>query len=337
MDTSQIKKIGVVGAGGWGTALSVLAADAGADVEIWGREEDVAESINALHENTRFLPGVKLPEVVTATTEIGAMSDCDLLLVVVPSSGMRPVMGMLKEAGVRKEVALVTCAKGIEKEGGKRMTEVIREIFPENPVAVLSGPNHAEEVGLRLAAAAVIGCESMEVATALQSYLGCGWFRFYTSTDVAGIEWSGAAKNVFAVGAGIASGLGLGDNAKAALVTRGLAEMIRIGEAHGARAETFQGLSGVGDLIVTCYSEHSRNNRLGNLLGSGNSIDEALAQMKSVPEGLPNAESIFLASQRKKVRTPLIDAAYAVLYGDRDARGVLAELLARDPRPEIDD
>ena len=187
-----------------------------------------------------------------------------------------------------------------------------------------------------MAAAAVIGCEDMVAAEALQGFLGCGWFRFYTSTDVAGIEWSGAAKNVFAVSAGIANGLGLGDNAKAALVTRGLAEMVRIGIAHGARAETFQGLSGVGDLIVTCYSEHSRNNRLGNLLGSGSSIDDALAQMKSVPEGLPNAESIYMASQRKRVRTPLIDAAYAVLYAGRDAREVLAELLARDPRPEVD-
>lgn len=336
MDTSRIKKIGVVGAGGWGTALSVLAADAGCEVVIWGREEDVAESINSANENTRFLPGVKLPEAVVATTDIGGMSDCDLLLVVVPSSGMRPVMGMLSEVGIRDDVVLVTCAKGIEKESGERMTEVIRELFPANPVAVLSGPNHAEEVGLRLAAAAVIGCEDMAIAEALQRLLGCGWFRFYTSTDVAGIEWSGAVKNVFAVSAGIANGLGLGDNAKAALVTRGLAEMVRIGTAHGAQAETFQGLSGVGDLIVTCYSEHSRNNRLGNLLGSGSSIEEALAQMKSVPEGLPNAESIYLASQRKSVRTPLIDAAYAVLYGGRDAREVLAELLARDPRPEVD-
>ena len=214
------------------------------------------------------------------------------------------------------------------------MSEILHEIFPQNPVAVLSGPNHAEEIARRLAAAAVIGSNDPEAAQQLQQFFTLPWFRSYTSDDVTGIEWGGAVKNIFAIAAGISEGLGLGDNARAALVTRGLAEMTRIGMAAGGRFETFQGLSGVGDLIVTCYSSHSRNNRAGNLLGKGRRLEDIVASMNMVAEGIPNTESIFLAARRYGVRTPIIDQIYAILYQQKPAELALAELLSRDPRPE---
>jgi glycerol-3-phosphate dehydrogenase (NAD(P)+) len=212
----------------------------------------------------------------------------------------------------------------------------LRDALPERPVGVLSGPNHAEEISRKQPAAAVIGCADSEVARALQEALTCPWFRVYTSEDVCGIEWGAASKNVFAIAAGITEGLGLGDNAKAALLTRGLAEMIRLGTAMGGRPETFDGLSGVGDLIVTCYSQHSRNNRVGQALGRGQRLPEIMATMNTVAEGVPNTESIHQAARRAGVRTPIIDSIYAILYQDLPCHESLRALLARDPRPETD-
>ena len=202
---------------------------------------------------------------------------------------------------------------------------------------MLSGPNHAEEVGRKLATASVVACGDHAVASNLQEAFRIPWFRVYTSTDVAGIELGGAIKNIFAIAGGIADGLGLGDNAKAALVTRGLAEMVRLGTTLGGRAETFQGLSGVGDLVVTCYSEHSRNHRLGRALGQGKSLEEALAAMgHMVVEGVPNTASIHEAANQAGVETPLIDAVHAVLYLGKAPALALAELFSRQPRPEVD-
>jgi glycerol-3-phosphate dehydrogenase (NAD(P)+) len=334
-----ISQAGVLGTGSWGTALAVLAAEGGRDVVLWGRQEEVVAEIAVARENRRHLPGVALPDTVAPTANLADLAGCDAILVVVPSSAMRPAMDALRQSKAVSDprTALVSCSKGIERGSGLRMTQVIAEAFPANTVAVLSGPNHAEEVARRMAAAAVIGCGDHGVARWLQGSLATPWFRLYTSEDVPGIEWSGAAKNVFAIAAGIATGLGLGDNAKAALVTRGLAEMVRLGRAGGGRPETFLGLSGVGDLVVTCYSDHSRNNRFGRMLGEGRSTSEATAALGIIPEGLPNTESIYLAAARAAVRTPLIDAVHSVLYGGRDPRAVLAELFARDPRPEADE
>ncbi len=329
--------IGVLGAGGWGTALAVLAAESERETLLWGREDALAKAINTTHENPKYLAGAKLPPSLRATTSAHDLTRCAAILVVVPSRAVRPVLGALADSkSIAPGVPIVACSKGIEKGTGKRMSEIAEEIFPENPTAVLSGPNHAEEIAHRLAAAAVIGCKDHDVAVALQQALSTPWFRFYTSKDVAGIEWSGAAKNVFAICAGIAGGLGLGDNAKAAMVTRGLAEMGRLAKAAGGHPETIQGLSGVGDLIVTCYSEHSRNNRFGKLLGQGKTTQQALEEMGTTPEGLPNTETIYESARRSSLRTPIIDAAYDVLYAGKSAREAVTGLLSRDPRPEVD-
>jgi glycerol-3-phosphate dehydrogenase (NAD(P)+) len=295
----------------------------------------VAE-INRHRTNHRYLPDVVLPSAITATTSLAEIRNADLVMVAVPSRAFRSVCEALAAAGLNPSAVLLSCTKGIEKDTGMRMTEILGEVMPGRAVAVISGPNHAEEISRCLAAAAVIGSSDTAAAQRLQQFFTLPWFRTYTSDDVTGIEWGGAVKNVFAIASGISEGLGLGDNARAALVTRGLAEMTRLGMAAGGRFETFQGLSGVGDLIVTCYSSHSRNNRVGNLLGKGRRLEDIVASMNMVAEGVPNTESIYLAARRFGVRTPIIDQVYAILYGQKSCEVALSELLSRDPRAEND-
>jgi len=217
------------------------------------------------------------------------------------------------------------------------MHELIEELSPDNPTAVLSGPSHAEEVAKRMATLATIGSKDPEVSATVQEVFTLPWFRTYTSDDVVGIEVGGVVKNVFAIAAGAIDGLGLGDNAKAAMVTRGLAEMTRLGTALGGKESTFRGLSGVGDHIVTCYSEHSRNNRVGQMLGRGKTLEETIAAMNQVAEGVPNAKNAYELARKLNVRTPLIDQAYAVLHENKPTGEALRELLERDPRSEMDD
>lgn len=329
-----MKSVAILGTGSWGTALAFTAAQKCDRVLLWGRDEKVASEINRYHLNRRYLPDIVLPPAITATTALADIRNADFVMFVVPSRSFRGVTEAAEGIGLRKDAILLSCTKGIEKETGMRMSEILHQVLPHNPVAVLSGPNHAEEIGRQLAAAAVIGCSDAEAAQRLQQLFTLPWFRSYTSDDVTGIEWGGAVKNIFAIAAGICEGLGLGDNARAALVTRGLAEMTRIGMAAGGRFETFQGLSGVGDLIVTCYSSHSRNNRAGNLLGKGQRLEDIVASMNMVAEGIPNTESIHFAARRYGVRTPIIDQIYAILYQQKSAELALTELLSRDPRPE---
>jgi len=329
-----MKTVAILGTGSWGTALAFTAAQKCGRVLLWGRDEKVAAEINRHHLNRRYLPDIALPPAIRATTALSDIKDADFVIFVVPSRSFRSVTEAAAGIGLRKDAILLSCTKGIEKETGMRMTEILHELLPHNPAAVLSGPNHAEEIGRQLAAAAVIGSSDAEAAQQLQHFFTLPWFRSYTSDDVTGIEWGGAVKNIFAIASGISEGLGLGDNARAALVTRGLAEMTRIGMAAGGRFETFQGLSGVGDLIVTCYSSHSRNNRAGNLLGKGQRLDDIVASMNMVAEGIPNTESIYLAARRYGVRTPIIDQIYAILYQQKPSEAALSELLSRDPRPE---
>ena len=251
-----------------------------------------------------------------------------------PSAATRQVARDLAALDPNPRAILLACAKGIELGTDKRMSEIIQEHFPHHHLAVLSGPNHAEEVSHGLATATVIGATEEDVAIYLQKLFTTPTFRSYTSDDIAGIELGGAIKNVFALASGIAKGLGLGDNATAGLVTRGLAEMIRLGTRLGGQPDTFVGLSGVGDLMATCYSHHSRNFRAGIALGEGKTVQEVLAGSGMVVEGIPNCKSIHDAAHRAEVRTPLIDAIYAVLYEDKPAAEALRELLTRTPRPE---
>jgi glycerol-3-phosphate dehydrogenase (NAD(P)+) len=337
MVTREVKSAVVLGAGSWGTALAALLAQRGLAVQFWGRDEGLMTSIGVTRSNGRYLPGLELPEGVRCTHRLDHLEPADLVLFVTPSKAIRSVAASLAESGTMGDgTVLLSCTKGIELDSGKRMSQVIQEHFPDHALAALSGPNHAEEIARQMPSAAVVACAGAGTAVALQACFTLPWFRCYSSEDVAGVEWAGALKNAYAIAAGIAQGLQLGDNAIAALVTRGLAEMVRLGVASGGQVETFYGLSGVGDLVATCYSEHSRNHRVGKLLGQGMPLAEIISSTRMVAEGVPNTESLWHAARAAGVRTPLLDEVYAVLYQDKAPRLALRELLGRDPRPEVD-
>ena len=332
----NFKSAAILGSGSFGTAIAKLLAPKLGEILIIGRDAEVARGINENHRNPIYLSDVALPHHVIAGTDVAAAASYPLLIFAVPTSATRHCAGEIAKAGLSGSAVLLSCAKGIEKDAGDRMSEILGELLPGNPVAVLSGPNHAEELAKGQPACAVIGSENAAVADALQELFTLPHFRPYTSTDLAGIELGGAIKNVYAIAAGIAHGLGLGDNAVAALVTRALAEMTRLGIALGGNIETFAGLSGVGDLLVTCFSEHSRNHRVGLALGQGKTLEDAISKLGMVAEGVPNTLSIYEASQRAGVRTPIIDAVHSILYQGKPAAEALMELLSRDTRTECE-
>ncbi|OYV03800.1 MAG: glycerol-3-phosphate dehydrogenase, partial [Verrucomicrobiales bacterium VVV1] len=281
----------MLGSGSFGTAIAMLLAPKVREIVLIGRDPETVESINQHHRNPHYLSSVTLADNIHATTDLAAALSHPLVVFAVPTSATRAIASQLASLGLSADQVLLSCAKGIEKSTGERMSEILQEIFPKNPIAALSGPNHAEEIATGLATCAVIGSEDHDLAVRLQELFTLPHFRSYTSDDLAGIEFGGAVKNVYAIAAGMAHGLGLGDNAVAALVTRALAEMTRLGTALGGRMETFSGLSGVGDLIVTCFSEHSRNHRVGLALGQGKTLEEAVASLGMVAEGVPNTLS----------------------------------------------
>ena len=324
----------IIGAGGWGTALAWLWAKDGRRVWLWGHNADRVVRMQKTRENSDYLPGVKLPESVHVTSEFGDCAGADLIVFVTPSTVLREIASCLRKEIGNARAVFLSCTKGIEHRTGMRMSEILREIFPEHTIAVLSGPNLAAEVAQNLPTATVIGCDDVNCAARLQGMLGSPRFRIYTSEDVVSIELGGALKNVFALAAGISDGLGLGDNSKAALITRSLAELVRLGVAMGGDANAFYGLSGAGDLIVTCYSEHSRNHTVGKRLGQGEPLAEIIASMKTVTEGIPTARSAWGCARRLKIVTPIIDQVYAVLYEQKKPTVALEELLRREPKPE---
>lgn len=324
----------IVGSGSWGTALAMVAAECFRKVVILARDENVVAGINQEHVNKKYLPKACLQQNIVSTTDIKVCEEADIILFVVPTSATKDTAAKIKKLDISSNVPLISCSKGIDQATGNTMGELIGEIFPSNPVAILSGPNHAEEVSIGLVTCTLIGCQDEELSEQLQRCFATSYFRPYTSADPKGMELGGALKNVFAIAAGICRGMGLGDNALAALVTRGLAEMTRLGVALGGKPETFFGLSGVGDLMTTCYSPHSRNNQVGMALGKGKTLSQATDEMEMVAEGVPNAISIYKAARRAGVETPIIDAVYHILYHDVSAREALTELLARDAKPE---
>ncbi len=332
----MIKSAAILGTGSWGTALATLLANTLDEVCVIGRNEKISAEINSQHTNHHYLPDQPLPTNIIASTDLTKAADYPLVLFVVPTSATEATAQSLTEINLPKDTILVSCAKGIAAHTGVRMSELIHFHLPENPLAVLSGPNHAEEVSKGLATCAVIGAQDHALAQQLQKIFTTNAFRCYTSDDVAGIELGAAMKNIFGIAAGIADGLGLGDNAIAALVTRGLAEMTRLGTRLGGKMETFIGLSGVGDLMATCYSPHSRNNRVGKALGKGGKLDDIIANLGMVAEGVPNTLSIHEAGHKANIRTPLIDAVYEILYEHKSAADALEELLTRDTRAETD-
>lgn len=330
----NINACAILGAGSLGTALATLLSQKLESVVLHSKDPSCAEGINRDHRNPKYLSKIDLPKAIHGTADYRAVLDMPLILFAVPTVGIRTEAEKLQALGLPKTTALVTCAKGIERNTGERMSEILRDVFPDNPIGVLTGPNHAEEIALDLVTCAVVASENAELADALQELFTLPHFRVYTSSDVAGAELGGAVKNVYAIAAGMAHGLGLGDNAVAALVTRALAEMTRLGVALGGHKDTFAGLSGVGDLIVTCFSEHSRNHRVGLALGKGKTLEEAVASLGMCAEGVPNTLSIYEMAKQLGVRTPIIDAVYSVLYEGKPTSLAMRDLLDRDPRPE---
>lgn len=331
----SLKSAIVFGAGSWGTGLAAILQERGLQVQFWGRDEALVSEMRASRRNTRYLPSLYLAEPINITSDLKALTPADMLVLVVPSKGIRDTAQAIAATGLQTSAKVIlSCAKGIELRSGKRMSEILAETLPGPHHAVLTGPNHAEEVAQRLATAAVVACDDPEIAREVQSCFTLPWFRSYTSDDVAGVEWAGAMKNPYAIAAGIALGLKLGDNAIAALVTRALAEMVRMISVMGGRPETCYGLAGVGDLIGTCYSEHSRNHRVGKLLGEGMSLSDIVASTRMVAEGVPNTASLHEAARAHDVRAPLLDEIYSILHEGKPAREAMRALLSRDPRSE---
>jgi len=332
-------KISVVGAGSWGTAISALLARKGHDVFIWARDPQVAGKINQNNQNPRYLTKLILPKNITASSDLAeVMSGSSLLVLAIPTHAMRSLMKQIKEH-LSLEMPILSLAKGLEVESKLRMSEVIKEETGErfhSNIAVLSGPNHAEEVAEEIPSATVIAAFEKEVATYLQSIFMSSYFRVYTSPDLAGVELGGATKNVVAIAVGISDGLGFGDNTRAALLTRGLAEMTRLGVALGASGQTFYGLSGLGDLVVTCTSRHSRNRGLGELLGSGKTLDDYKAGSSMVAEGANCCLALKELSADAGAVMPINSAVAEVLYSGRPPLKCVQDLMNRDPRMEDD-
>ncbi|MEJ6723246.1 MAG: NAD(P)H-dependent glycerol-3-phosphate dehydrogenase [Akkermansiaceae bacterium] len=323
----------IIGCGSWGTGLATLLSQNTTQVKMLGRGE-VIDQINNDHRNSRYLPDVSLSKNIVATLDFQCAEEADVVLFAVPTSAIRETAENLALFNIPVSTPFISCAKGIEKTSGKRMSEIISDSFPDNPVAVLSGPNHAEEIALQLPAAATIACAQQEVGEGLRDLFSTERFRAYTNEDIAGVELGGALKNIFAIAAGVATGLKLGDNAIAALVTRSLAEMTRLGVALGGDVATFSGLSGLGDLVTTCFSAHSRNHRVGLALAAGKTLDEAVAELGMVAEGVKNTQSIHEAARKIGARTPIIDVVYGMLYENVPPPVALDRLFGQAPRNE---
>ncbi|MGK2285541.1 NAD(P)H-dependent glycerol-3-phosphate dehydrogenase [Pedomonas sp. V897] len=328
-----IETIGVVGGGAWGTALAQVAAKAGRTVHLWAREPEVAESINTLHENTAFLKGVPLSPAVRATNRLDDLADADALLLVTPAQFLRATLAQLGDH-LPRSTPLVLCSKGIEQGTGLLMTEVCNAVAGEHPLAVLSGPTFAAEVARGLPTAITLACADEALGARLTEAIGLPTFRPYWSPDLIGAEVGGAVKNVLAIACGIAEGKQLGENARAALITRGFAEMLRFGAAKGAQRETLSGLCGLGDLILTCSSTQSRNMSLGYAIGQGRRMNDILAERKTVAEGAYTAPVLLEAAQKLNVEMPITEAVVQLLYHDADVDTVIGGLLSRPFRPE---
>jgi glycerol-3-phosphate dehydrogenase (NAD(P)+) len=323
-------KIGVIGGGAWGTALAAVAAASGEDVILWAREPDVVTAINGQHENSLFLKGVTLPPKVRATGALDDLAPCDAVLVVAPAQHVRSV---LMAAPIVRH-ALILCCKGIEAGTQKLMSEVAAEICPDAPVAVLSGPTFAHEVASGLPTAVTLACADARLAAQLSKRLARPHFRPYSSADIIGAEIGGAVKNVLAIACGVVDGRGLGLNARAALIARGFAEMTRFGLARGGQAETLAGLSGLGDLVLTCSSTNSRNFSLGKGLGEGHAAADLMVDRQTVAEGAFTAPVLQCAARAAGVDMPVVDAVCALLDGSVSVDDVVTSLLARPLRHE---
>lgn len=326
----------VIGDGGWGTALATILRSNGLDVSVWGPFENILDDIRTSGENTRYLPGIPLqPDLVWTSNREQAVADCAVVVLAVPSKFYRDVMHSFQGL-ISSEQAVVSVAKGIDKLTYQRMSEVAEEELDHPAVAALSGPSHAEEVAKGVPSAVVVACDDSARRDILQQAFNLPTFRVYTSDDVIGVELGGAMKNVIAIAAGISDGIGFGDNTKAALITRGLAEMTRLGVALGAHPSTFSGLSGIGDLIVTCASQLSRNRGVGERLGRGETTQQIMDSMVQVAEGVWNCTTAVELASKQGVDVPIAEEVHQVVHEGKDPREAVQALLTRDPKPERD-
>ena len=330
-------KISVIGSGGWGIALTILLHKNGHDLTIWSFDKKEAEELKKIRQNKTKLPNILLPEDVKVTDDLKeAVDDKDILILAVPSKAIRSVSKSLKNI-IKDNQIVVNVAKGLEEDTLETMTDIIEEeLKDKNPkVAVLSGPSHAEEVGRGIPTTCVVSAHNKELTLYLQNIFMNPSFRVYTSPDMLGVEIGGALKNVIALAAGIADGLNYGDNTKAALITRGIKEIASLGVAMGGEQSTFYGLTGLGDLIVTCASMHSRNRRAGILLGQGKTLDETIKEVNMVVEGVYSAKSALMAAKKYNVEIPIIEQVNAVLFENKNAAEAVNELMIRDKKLEI--
>jgi glycerol-3-phosphate dehydrogenase (NAD(P)+) len=323
-----MKTVAVIGSGSWGTALAVQLRRVGHNVILWSFKEEEAAAILMEHENKEFLPGVKLDEKIIVTSKDEDVSWADVIVFSTPSKFVRNMAKRFAPI-VKKGQIVVNVAKGLEEGSLLRLSEVIKQEIPQCRVAVLSGPSHAEEVGRGMATAVVASGEDKESAKEVQQLFSSDAFRVYTNSDMIGVELGGALKNLIALAAGISDGVGFGDNTKAALMTRGIVEIARLGVAMGAKRQTFSGLSGIGDLIVTCTSQHSRNRRAGFLMGQGKTMEEALEEVHMVVEGVVNARAAYELSKKYEVEMPITKEINEVLGGNKKVEQVVHDLMTR--------
>lgn len=330
-------ELSVIGAGSWGTALAIVLAENGHHVTVWSILEDEIKMLTEGHEHKDKLPGVRIPENVTFTTDLKeAVQGKEMVVLAVPSPFVRSTAHNMAEF-VAQDQLIVVVSKGIEEKTLMIMTDVVEDEIPQASVAVLSGPSHAEEVGRRLPTTVVAGAKTKALAERVQSYFMNEVFRVYTSPDMLGIEMGASLKNVIALAAGMADGLGFGDNTKAALITRGIKEISRLAIAMGAHPETLSGLTGIGDLIVTCASMHSRNRRAGILIGQGYTMQEAMDEVKMVVEGVYSAKAAVALSEKYGISMPIISQVNQVLFHGQSAKDAVMELMCREKKSEIDD
>lgn len=332
-----MKRIGILGAGSWGTALAIVLAGNGHQVTLWSAVESEINMLKSYREHKDRLPGIKLPDSIIIEGDIKkACQEKELLVFSVASPYVRSTAKMAAPF-IKKGQVIVNVAKGIEEETLMTLSDILNEELPGRDIAVLSGPSHAEEVSKRVPTTVVVGAKTKETAAFVQELFMNDFFRVYTSPDVIGIELGGALKNVIALAAGVIDGLSLGDNTKAALITRGIAEISRLGIAMGGALESFAGLSGIGDLIVTCTSEHSRNHRAGELMGRGLTAKEAMEEVKQVVEGVYSAKAALKLADKYNITMPIVEEVNHVLFDQKSAKDALNDLLARDRRKEYSD
>lgn len=329
--------ISVLGAGGWGTTLAILLHYNGHKVSLWEYDRQYAKVLAKTRLNKLYLPGITLPEEMQITHDLDeAVNGQHMLVLAVPSQFLRSVIKKIDYSSIKNSI-LVSVAKGIENKSLLTMSQMLKDQMPEldeQQIGVLSGPSHAEEVSRRIPTAVVAASKSEATSKSIQAAFIVSYFRVYSSTDILGVELGGAVKNVIAIGAGIIDGANFGDNTKAAIMTRGIAEISRLGTAMGARAETFAGLSGMGDLIVTCMSKHSRNRFVGEKIGEGKTLKQVLKTMTMVAEGVETCRSVKQLADIKKVSTPIVNEVYQVLFEDKDPVKATTDLMTRDMRAE---